>query len=84
MKKLVNESLNESLSHQFSPNELYVVMKSDGEKQSLEEIDTIYTDEGDARPEAMFKNSQGYKNGMLSRSSEYKVYTIEDIISMFI
>lgn len=83
MKKLVLESLNESLSHQFSPNELYVVMKSDGEKESLSEIDTIYTDEGDARPEAMFRNSQGYKNGTLIRSNEYKVYTIEDIISMF-
>lgn len=81
--KLINEKLNESVSHQFSPDELYFVARSgDAMYESLSTLDTIYTDLGDARPEAMFKSSQGFKTGEITRSTDYRVYTIQDLIDM--
>lgn len=79
MKKLVKESL----SHEFRPEELYVVCRSGDMLQgSIHSIEEIYTDMGDARPQAMFLNSQGYKSGEITRATEYRVYTIQDIIDM--
>lgn len=74
--------IKESLSHDFSPSELYVVARS-GEYlyESIHTIDTVYTDEGDARPYAMFLNSQGYKSGELTRADEYRVYTVQDLFN---
>lgn len=79
----INKSINENLSHDFSPNELYVVVRSgDAMRGSVHELDTIYADENDARPEAMYRNSQGYKSGEVTRSNEWRVFTIAEIIDM--
>ena len=75
--KLINESFNESIRHQFNPSELYIVVrKGDEFIPSLQNVDNIYTDVNDARPHAMFLNSKGYKNGSIQRSNEFTYYTI--------
>lgn len=79
--------IKESLTHDFNPSDLYFVCRKDMSGiniQYLNEVDTIYTTVDDARPDAMFKNSQGYKDGSITRSTEYTYFTIEELINELI
>jgi len=78
--KLIKEDITEQ-NTEFSPSELYIVArKGDHFLPSLHQVDTIYTNVNDARPHALFLNSQGYKQGNINRSNEYTYYTIEELI----
>jgi|AntAceMinimDraft_17_1070374.scaffolds.fasta_scaffold157150_2 hypothetical protein len=83
--KLIKENLDEDFSHSINPDELYVVCKSgNAMKESLKDIDTVYTDLGDARPHAMYLNSVAYKNGTVNRATEYTFFSIQDLINIII
>ena len=76
--------VKESLTHDFNPSDLFFVCRRDISginPDFLHEVDTIYTSVNDARPDALFKNSQGYKDGTVNRATEYTYFTVEDLIN---
>ena len=69
--------INEGITAEFTPDELYIVALSD--LSDLEMVDTIYVDQSDARVEANFRNSQEKKN--TGQYGDYKWFTLAEVFS---
>ena len=69
--------INEGITADFTPSELYIVALSD--LSDLDMVDTVYVDESDARVEANVRNSQERKR--TGRYGDYKWFTLADIFS---
>lgn len=78
MKKLIKESLG--IDSTVSADEFYIVCKSDFSDLKDDGME-VYTSIDEARPHAMFLNSQAAENDELA---DYYFFSIQDLINEII